>query len=37
MRRLGHSQDGSVASGGDLGWFEENMMVKPFKMRFLKK
>ena len=26
-----YSQDGSAASGGDLGWFEENMMVKPFQ------
>ena len=25
------SQVGSAASGGDLGWFEENMMVKPFQ------
>ena len=26
-----YSEDGSASSGGDLGWFEENMMVKPFQ------
>ncbi|MEX0899902.1 MAG: peptidylprolyl isomerase [Gammaproteobacteria bacterium] len=25
-----HSTDGSAANGGDLGWFEQNMMVAPF-------
>lgn len=25
-----HSQDGSAAVGGDLGWFEQDMMVEPF-------
>lgn len=25
-----HSQDGSAESGGDLGWFEQDMMVEPF-------
>ncbi len=25
-----HSSDGSAANGGDLGWFEQDMMVAPF-------
>lgn len=25
-----NSQDGSASAGGDLGWFNEKMMVKPF-------
>ena len=25
-----HSSDGSAANGGDLGWFEQDMMVEPF-------
>jgi peptidyl-prolyl cis-trans isomerase C len=25
-----HSQDGSAEAGGDLGWFEPDMMVEPF-------
>lgn len=25
-----HSQDGSAESGGDLGWFDQAMMVEPF-------
>ena len=25
-----NSTDGSAASGGDLGWFDKNMMVEPF-------
>ena len=28
-----HSKDGSAENGGDLGWFEQDMMVEPFGER----
>ncbi len=29
-KALEHGTDGTATKGGDLGWFQENMMVKPF-------